>query len=102
MAMPYGVQRSVRPFEPGKPNRFLAALGPDEQALLTPHLRPVSLERGAILHEAGDEIDQIYFPRSGMVSLVAVMRNGGTVETATIGRGGVIGATAGLGSHQAF
>jgi CRP-like cAMP-binding protein len=100
--MPYGVQRSTRAFEPSKPNRFLAALGPGDQALLTPHLRPISLERGAVLHEAGDEIDHVYFPYNGMVSLVAVMQSGATVETATIGRGGVIGATAALGSHRAF
>ena len=99
--MPYGVQRSLRTFEPGKPNRFLAALGPQDQAFLSPHLRPVTLERGAVLHEPGDAIDQIYFPHSGMVSLVAVMQNGATVETATIGRGGVVGAMAALGSREA-
>jgi len=97
--MPYGVQRSLRTFEPSKPNRFLAALGPQDQAFLSPHLRPVTLERGAVLHESGDAIDQIYFPHSGMVSLVAVMQNGATVETATIGRGGVVGAMAALGSR---
>jgi CRP-like cAMP-binding protein len=108
--MPYGVQPTlrafepskIRGFEPSKPNRFLAALGPNERALLTPHLRPVPLERGAVLYETGDEIEHIYFPHNGMVSLVAVMQNGATVETATVGRDGVIGATAGLGSHHAF
>jgi hypothetical protein len=35
-----------------------------------------------------------------MVSLVAVMQNGATVETATIGRAGVIGASAGLGARS--
>jgi len=37
-----------------------------------------------------------------MVSLVAVMQSGATVETATIGRGGVIGASAGLGARSTF
>src|SRR5262249_56167941 len=37
---------------------------------------------------------------SGMVSFVAVMQNGATVETATIGRAGVIGASAGLGARS--
>jgi CRP-like cAMP-binding protein len=82
-------------------NRFLAALPPGDLALLAPHLRPVSLERGAILHDADDEIRHVYFLHSGMVSLVAVMQSGITVETVTIGRGGVIGATAGLGSRRA-
>src|SRR5215813_2646914 len=34
-----------------------------------------------------------------MVSFVAVMQNGATVETATIGHAGVIGAGAGLGAR---
>jgi CRP-like cAMP-binding protein len=99
--MPYGVQRSVRAFELTRPNRFLAALPVSDYALLAPHLRPISLERGTVLHEAGDEIEHVYFPHSGMVSLVAVMQNGATVETATVGRGGVIGVMAGLGSRFA-
>jgi CRP-like cAMP-binding protein len=37
-----------------------------------------------------------------MVSLVAVMQNGATVETATVGRAGVIGASSGLGAKQSF
>jgi hypothetical protein len=30
-------------------------------------------ERGAILHDVGEKIERVYFPQSGMVSLVAVM-----------------------------
>jgi hypothetical protein len=33
------------------------------------------------------------FPHSGMVSLVALMQSGAAIETATIGRAGVIGAS---------
>src|SRR5215470_16972018 len=83
-------------------NRFLAALRAQDFALLAPHLRSVSLEYGAALHEAGDDIEHVYFPQSGMVSLVVVMRNGATVETATVGRGGAVGTAAGLGSRSAF
>jgi hypothetical protein len=50
----------------------------------------------------GGEIERIYFPHTGMVSLVAVMQSGATVETATIGRAGIIGASAGLGARSAF
>jgi CRP-like cAMP-binding protein len=100
--MTYVVQRPLRAFEPSRPNRFLAALGPSDQALLNPHLRPVALERGTVLYEAGDEIEHVYFPHSGMVSLVAVMQSGATVETATVGRGGVIGAMTAFGSRAAL
>jgi hypothetical protein len=47
---------------------------------------------------AGEEIERVYFLHNGMVSLVAVMPSGATVETAVIGRAGAIGATAGLAS----
>jgi CRP-like cAMP-binding protein len=98
--MPYG--KPSRQLERGRSNRFLATLPPHDFALLTPHLRTVTFERGAILHDAGDEIERVYFLHSGMVSLVAVMRSGAAVETATIGRAGVIGASAGLGVKYSF
>ena len=57
-------------FDPAKVNRFLSALPAPDLALLASHLRAVPLDRGAMLHDAGDEIEHVYFPHSGMVSLV--------------------------------
>jgi CRP-like cAMP-binding protein len=88
--------------EYGRSNRFLATLPPHDFSVLAPHLRTIALERGVILQDVGEEIERVYFLHSGMVSLVAVMPSGATVETATIGRAGVIGATAGLGARCAF
>jgi CRP-like cAMP-binding protein len=92
----------ARQLEDGRFNRFLATLPPHDFALLAPQLRTITLERGVMLHDVGEEIEHVYFPHTGMVSLVAVMQNGTTVETATIGRGGVIGASAGLGAKSTF
>jgi len=80
----------------------LAALPVEDFFLLEPHLRIVPLERGAKIHEPDDEIEHIYFPLSGMVSLVAVMRSGATVETANVGRAGILGFTAGFGARRVF
>src|SRR5262249_352693 len=88
--MPHGTPPLARQLEHGRLNRFLATLPPHDFSLLAPLLRMIPLERGAMLHDVGEEIEHIYFPHSGMVSLVAVMQNGATVETATIGRAGVI------------
>jgi CRP-like cAMP-binding protein len=55
-----------------------------------------------VLREPGDEVDHVYFPHSGMLSLLAVMRDGKAVETATIGREGVVGAMAGLRPYKSF
>jgi CRP-like cAMP-binding protein len=53
-----------------------------------------------VLHDVGEELEHVYFPHAGMVSLVAVMQSGATVETATMGRLGVVGASAGLGARS--
>lgn len=80
-------------------NKLLASLSSTDLALLNPLLRTVSLEKGAILNEPGTEIEHIVFPHEGMVSLLAVMADGKAVETATVGREGVVGGMAGLGLH---
>jgi CRP-like cAMP-binding protein len=101
--MPYSTSlRARQRVEYGRSNRFLATLPPHDFSLLAPHFRTVALERRAILQDVGEEIERVYFLHSGMVSVVAVMPSGATVETATIGRAGVIGATAGLGARWAF
>lgn len=83
-------------------NRFLVALPVKDFSLLAPYLRSVRLERGVILHDAGQKIEQVYFPQSGMVSLVTVVQSGGEVETATVSRTGIVGGMVGLGSRCAF
>jgi CRP-like cAMP-binding protein len=96
--MPYGTPPLARQLEHGRFNRFLATLPPHDFSLLAPHLRTLALERGVMLHDVGEQIEHVYFPHTGMVSLVAVMQNGAAVETATVGRAGAIGASAGLGA----
>ena len=81
-------------------NKLLAALPREAFELLRPHLTTIGLAQGTVLFEVGNEVDQIYFPLSGMISLVAVMKDGKAIETATVGREGVVGAMAGLGLHR--
>jgi CRP-like cAMP-binding protein len=83
-------------------NRLLAALPPDTLALLDRELRQVSLERGAVLLEPGDPVEEIYFPQTGLISLLILGRKGGAVETATIGREGAVGLHGGLGGRRSF
>ena len=80
-------------------NKLLASLPHRELQLLLPHLVAVQFPQGAVLAAAGDEVDQVYFPLSGMISMVVVMRDGKAVETATVGREGVVGAMSGIGLH---
>ena len=83
-------------------NKLLASLPRGELGLLIPHMTTVALTQGTVAFETGDEVDQVYFPHNGMFSLLAVMRDGKAIETATVGREGVIGAMAGLGLYTSL
>ena len=83
-------------------NKLLSSLPRGHFDRLQPHLATASLPQGTVLAEAGDEVDQIYFPHYGMLSLLAVFRDGKAIETATVGREGVVGAMAGLGLYKSL
>jgi CRP-like cAMP-binding protein len=78
-------------------NRLLAALPPADFGLLASHLHKVSLEQDAVLLRSGDRIQQVYFPRSGVISFMVDMPNGQTVATSVIGREGAVGMLSVLG-----
>jgi CRP-like cAMP-binding protein len=83
-------------------NKLLASLPRGDFNLLIAHLTTVSLPQGLAVLETGEEVDQVYFPHDGMMSLLAVMRDGKAIETATVGREGVVGAMAGLGLYRSL
>ena len=87
----------ARPVE----NRVLAALPAQDLKRLLPHLTPVSLQNKQVLYEAGGTISEVYFPRTGVVSWLALMKSGDSVEVATIGSEGVVGFRALLGDDRA-
>ena len=78
-------------------NRLLAALPGDAFAVLEPDLRQVSLPHGVVCHEAGSPIDQVYFPQTGMISLLVSTSDGEVVETSSVGREGAVGLQCGFG-----
>jgi CRP-like cAMP-binding protein len=78
-------------------NKLLASLPHKDSQFLIPHLTSVQLSEGTVLAEPGIEVDHAYFPLSGAVSLLVVMRDGKTIETGTVGREGVVGAMSGIG-----
>jgi CRP-like cAMP-binding protein len=84
----------------GRPldNKLLAALPRRQFDLLAPYLSTIPLKQGEVLAEPGDEFE----PESGMLSLLAVLLDGKAIETATVGREGVVGAMAGLGLYKSL
>jgi CRP-like cAMP-binding protein len=76
-------------------NRILSRLDADERSWLQPHLKHVTLPRGLVVHPPDVKISDVYFPLSGMVSILAVMKTGEQIETGIIGREGVAGGAIG-------
>ncbi len=78
-------------------NHLLEAMPAPELAALRPHLKQVALEHGSQLKDSGERIQYVYFPLSGMVSLLSVMSDGKAVKTAVLGCQGALGVQTGLG-----
>jgi CRP-like cAMP-binding protein len=83
-------------------NRILAALPDSVFEQLEPDLRQATLQQGAVCIDAQEPIDQVYFPQSGMVSLLVATVGSGMVETSSIGREGAIGLQSGFGPRLSF
>ncbi|MFC3712619.1 Crp/Fnr family transcriptional regulator [Sphingoaurantiacus capsulatus] len=83
-------------------NRLLAALTPHDRDRLTPHLKEVHLDRGRVLFEVGALIDHVYFPTGGIVSLVSLQEDGGSVETGAVGCEGIVAINCLLGDRISY
>ena len=81
-------------------NRLLSALPDSEYERLLPHLEQVSFTLKQILYMPNEPIDYVYFPNSGIISLVNLMEDGGTVEVATVGNEGMVGLPLLLGADR--
>jgi CRP-like cAMP-binding protein len=53
-----------------------------------PELEQIRSQRGQVLMDADSPLDHVFFPDSGVVSVVAVYADGSIIEMATIGREG--------------
>jgi len=72
-------------------NLILLSLPNKEYNLLRPHLESTDLPQYEILEEPGEKIDYAYFLNDGMVSLVALSRDGRSVEVGIVGKEGMVG-----------
>ena len=79
-------------------NTVLAGLDQDTLAGLLPTFGHTALPSGLVLHEPGQLIEAVYFPVTGVVSVVADLGVDLVVETATIGREGFVGTALILGA----
>jgi CRP-like cAMP-binding protein len=101
----YSARSSVRelviqekPNYPELGNRLLASLSEKDLEAVRPFLEPFNLKFESILFEVGQPMDHMYFPCSGIVSLLTEVNGGSTIEVGIIGNEGVANVSAALGA----
>jgi CRP-like cAMP-binding protein len=78
-------------------NRLLAAIPREELDRFASQLEHVPLLFKETLFEAGDRLDFVYFPLTGVISMIASMENGNSVEVGMVGKEGVTDVSVVLG-----
>jgi CRP-like cAMP-binding protein len=78
-------------------NRLLSGLPRTIHDSLRERLRRVPLTMGAVLHQPGEPLTHVYFPVSGVISMLTVLADGSAVEIATVGNEGMVDLAAFLG-----
>jgi CRP-like cAMP-binding protein len=71
-------------------NHLLDALTEQDRAALLPGLEHIPLVNEASVYEPNERIETVYFPTSGIISMISAMENG-SVEVGTVGREGMAG-----------
>lgn len=81
-------------------NDVLARLDYEARARLPYLFKLVNLDAQQTLSTPGDEMRHVYFPVTCVAAMVSVMDDGATVETAMMGRDGVVGLNAVVGHSR--
>ena len=84
------------------PNHFLLSLSQQDRELLQPHVRPLRLPLGVTLYRADDVISNVYFPYTGIMSMIVGVSSGQFVEAGMVGRNSVVGTGAALDGPSAL
>jgi len=84
--------------EPRPANKILSALPHEEYERLRPKLRETQIKIGEILYRPEEPIDFVYFINRGIVSWLATLEDGNTVEAGVIGLEGIAGVAVLLGA----
>ena len=65
-----------------------------------PELEQIRCQRAQILMNADSSLDHVFFPDSGVISVVAVYADGSIIEMATVGREGFTDVQAIFGAKR--
>ncbi len=81
-------------------NFILATLDKVDYERILPDLELVELPLGLVLSEAGDHVEYVHFPVSGIVSLIYDLEDGSSSEIAIVGNEGMIGISIYMGGES--
>jgi CRP-like cAMP-binding protein len=81
-------------------NQLLAALPEEDYARMLPFLEPAPLPLGWSVYESGGTQGYVYFPATGIVSLLYVMEDGSSAEIAVVGNEGLVGIALFMGGES--
>jgi CRP-like cAMP-binding protein len=81
-------------------NRLLAALPDATRAALVGCAERIALAQKEVVVERGASLSELYFPLSGLLSMVVRVNDAAAVEVATVGKEGFVGAAAYLGGAR--
>ena len=80
-------------------NHLLASLASETLAEVVACAEHVRLPERSLIYEAGEPITHVDFPLSGLVAIVAISREGNTVEVEPVGSDGMVGPPVFLGGE---
>src|SRR5437763_9544133 len=86
--------------QPRPANKILSALPHEEFERLRPKLREVSFKIGKIIYRPEERIESVYFVDQGIISWLASLEDGNTVEAGVIGSEGLAGVSVLLGAES--
>jgi CRP-like cAMP-binding protein len=78
-------------------NRLLSALPKNEYQRLFPDLEQINLNYGENIYLSGEQISHVYFPISGIVSLISIVDERTRLEVGLVGNEGMVGLPSYLG-----
>jgi len=81
-------------------NRLLLSLPSRDLKQLAPDLEFIRCEPEQVLLDVDASLNHVFFPNSGVISVVAVYTDGNVIEMATIGREGCTGVQAFFGAKR--
>ncbi len=93
--------QAVRVSTPSTRNTLLNRLLASDPGLFSSQIRVVRMAFNDIIYEYGDRIDEVFFPLDSIVSSLAIMEDGTTIEISMVGNEGVLGLSALLGGGAA-